>query len=82
MPDLLWSTAISASRSVAANIAAALIRHQGSPQAQQYFDARRNLDTASIEDSLSGLAELDPSLKIALQARRQLADRLKGESVE
>jgi hypothetical protein len=73
MPDLLWDTAISASRSVAETASAALIRHSGTPEVQQYYDARRSLDVDSIDDALDGLAAVDAPLATALSARRRLA---------
>jgi hypothetical protein len=80
--DLLWQTATLASRSVAATGAAALIRHKGSPEVEGYFDARRNLDPASIALALESLAELDPALKTALQARQRLGQMINGGVVE
>jgi hypothetical protein len=79
--DLLWQTAISTSRSVAANASAALIRHQGSPEVQAYFDAQRNLDPESIDQALEDLAALDPALNTALQARQTLGQKIKGGTI-
>jgi hypothetical protein len=73
MPNLLWDTAVSISRSVAATGASALFLHEGSPQAQAYFDARRNLDSASIADALESLATIDPPLADALAAQQEEA---------
>jgi hypothetical protein len=70
MSDLLWNTAISISRSVAATTSAALIRHAGTPQVQANGEA------------LESLAAIDPSLAQALTARRRLAAQLNGDMIQ
>jgi hypothetical protein len=81
MSHLLWDTAISVSRSVAKASSEALLRHAGTPQAQQFCDARQSLDIASIEEALVILAEVDEPLADALAARRRLSAQLKREVV-
>jgi hypothetical protein len=82
MSDLLWNTAISISRSVAATTSVALIRHAGTPQVQAFRDAQQNLDLESNGEALESLAAIDPSLAQALTARRRLAAQLNGDMIQ